>query len=73
MSSNPAPEKELPFTGERFTPECVREIRYEHRRNGQEPTGYDLAAGLVRYSQERWGYVDKVRGMISSNRLEREG
>ncbi|MCK9538721.1 class I SAM-dependent methyltransferase [Dokdonella sp.] len=23
-------EKELPFTGERFTPECVREIWYEH-------------------------------------------
>jgi len=24
------PEKPLPFTGERFTPECVREIWYEH-------------------------------------------
>lgn len=27
MSGHPP---ELPFTGERFTPECVREIRYEH-------------------------------------------
>ncbi|GAB4179440.1 MAG: hypothetical protein Kow0020_15580 [Wenzhouxiangellaceae bacterium] len=31
----------LPFTGERFTPECVREIRYEHWHR------YAWAAGLV--------------------------
>lgn len=49
---------------------ALREIRYSHRSNGVEPSGSDLAAGLVKYSQERWEYVDKVRGMISSNRLE---
>lgn len=27
---NPVPQSILPFTGERFTPECVREISYEH-------------------------------------------
>lgn len=32
----------LEFTGERFTPECVREIRYEHLHR------YALAADLVR-------------------------
>lgn len=26
----PLSESVLPFTGERFTPECVREIAYEH-------------------------------------------
>jgi SAM-dependent methyltransferase len=29
-SSESSPDQDLPFTGERFTPECVREIRYEH-------------------------------------------
>ncbi len=48
----------------------MREIRAAHRSNGVEPSGYDLAAGLVRYSQERWEYVEKVRSMISHNRLE---
>lgn len=28
--SEPTQKPELPFTGERFTPECVREIWYEH-------------------------------------------
>jgi SAM-dependent methyltransferase len=32
----------LEFTGERFTPECVREIRYEHYHR------YAFASGLVR-------------------------
>ncbi|MCW5579095.1 MAG: class I SAM-dependent methyltransferase, partial [Dokdonella sp.] len=31
----------LPFTGERFTPECVREIWYEHWHR------YAFARGLV--------------------------
>ncbi|MDQ8182525.1 glucosaminidase domain-containing protein [Pelagicoccus sp. SDUM812005] len=50
--------------------EALRDIRAAHRENGVEPTGRDLAPGLVRYSQERWTYVDKVRGMISANRLD---
>lgn len=28
--NQPTPQSILPFTGERFTPECVREIAYEH-------------------------------------------
>ncbi|HET6604090.1 MAG TPA: class I SAM-dependent methyltransferase [Xanthomonadaceae bacterium] len=35
-------EPQLPFTGERFTPECVREMAYEHWHR------YALAAGLAR-------------------------
>lgn len=46
------------------------EIRSTHRENGFEPSGRDLAAGLTRYSQERWRYVEKVRGLISQNRLD---
>lgn len=30
MTNESSLESPLPFTGERFTPECVREIRYEH-------------------------------------------
>lgn len=30
MTSQATPNSILPFTGERFTPECVREIAYEH-------------------------------------------
>ncbi len=50
--------------------EALRDIRSAHRENGVEPSGRDLAPGLVQYSEERWTYVDKVRGMISANRLE---
>ncbi len=50
--------------------EDLREIRYAHRSNGVEPSGYDLAAGLVRYSQERWVYVEKVRSVIARSGLE---
>ncbi|MDQ8199271.1 glucosaminidase domain-containing protein [Pelagicoccus enzymogenes] len=49
---------------------ALRDIRASHRENGVEPSGRDLAPGLVRYSQERWTYVDKVRGMIAANRLD---
>lgn len=48
----------------------LRDIRSAHRENGVEPTGIDLAAGLVRYSTERWTYVEKVRSMIRVNRLD---
>jgi len=37
----PAPTPILPFTGERFTPECVREIWYEHMHR------YAWAAGFA--------------------------
>lgn len=48
----------------------LRDIRSTHRENGVEPTGSDLASGLSRYSQERWTYVEKVRGLIASNGLD---
>lgn len=48
----------------------LRDIRAAHRENGVEPSGRDLAQGLVRYSEERWAYVEKVRNMISVNRLD---
>lgn len=48
----------------------LREIRARFREKGMEPSGADLAPGLVKYSQERWTYVDKIRGMIASNSLE---
>lgn len=47
-----------------------REIRYQHRVVGAEPSAYELAAGLTRYSQERWAYVDKVQNMIRQHSLE---
>jgi len=50
--------------------QTLRDIRSSFRDRGQEASGHDLAGGLVRYSQERWTYVDKVRSMISSNRLD---
>ncbi|MBC2605549.1 glucosaminidase domain-containing protein [Pelagicoccus albus] len=50
--------------------EALRDIRAAHRENGMEVTGKDLAGGLSNYSQERWTYVRKVRGLIASNRLE---
>lgn len=44
MNAQPAPDTDdaLEFTGERFTPECVREIVYEHWHR------YAWARGLVR-------------------------
>ncbi len=42
MSEQQQPEQQLVFTGERFTPECVREIWYEHMHR------YAFAAELVK-------------------------
>lgn len=50
--------------------QALRDIRSRFREQGMEPSGEDLAPGLVRYSQERWKYVSKVRGMIAANSLE---
>ena len=49
----------------------MREVRRSYREAGQPPTGEALAAGLLLYSQERQGYVEKVRAMIRSNNLDR--
>ena len=37
--------------------EELRTIRQKARQNGKNPNGYDLAAGLVNYSQKREEYV----------------
>lgn len=50
--------------------EALWQIREALRQDGQPPTGLALADGLYRYSQEGWGYVDKVRSVIESNKLQ---
>jgi len=47
----------------------MRAIRRALRRNDARLSGYDLADGLERYSQERWVYVQKVQSLIRSNGL----
>jgi Bax protein len=49
--------------------ESLRLLREQSRRDGESPTGLDLADGLYRYSQEQWAYVGKVKGLIRSNEL----
>ena len=44
----------LAFTGERFTPECVREIYYEHYAR------YAMAASVIRQFTERTGRKPRV-------------
>jgi len=55
-------------TNEAYRP--LWEIRRALRRAGEVPKGVDLAEGLVKYSQERWTYVQKVQSLIQSNQLE---
>ena len=47
----------------------LRELRAEARAAGEDPTGYDLAAGLDRYSERGQDYVDELRSMIDYNGL----
>ena len=49
----------------------MRSIRRALRRNEVDLRGYDLAAGLDRYSQEGWDYIAKVQSLIRSNKLDR--
>ena len=46
-------------------------IREQRRLNGEPITGYALAEGLYRYSQEEWAYVSKVQNLILNNNLEK--
>lgn len=48
----------------------LRRIRANLRREHQEITGYRLAPGLLRYSEEGWKYVGKIQALISANRLD---
>jgi len=46
-----------------------RRQRAAARQRGERLSGHDLAAGLVRYSEEREAYVEKVRLVIRHNNL----
>ena len=48
----------------------LRRIRRQLHREGKPLTGYRLAPGLSRYSEEGWAYVQKIQSVISSNRLD---
>jgi len=48
----------------------LRLTRERIKKNGLEPTGYTLAGGLKFYSTRRQAYVDEIRAMIVSNRLD---
>lgn len=47
----------------------LRDIRRKARSNGDFPSGSELAAGLVGYSERGEEYVEEIRSMISSNNL----
>ena len=47
----------------------LRELRAAARAAGEEPSGYELAAGLDRYSERGQDYVDELRSMIDYNGL----
>jgi len=49
----------------------MRAIRRAHRSRELAVSGYDLAEGLDRYSQEGPRYISKVQSVIRSNRLTR--
>lgn len=49
--------------------ESLWQLRQTARSEDRELTGVYLADGLYRYSQEGWGYVSKVQGLIRSNQL----
>jgi len=47
----------------------IRKLRAAARAKSTNPTGYELAKGLIKYSQRREAYVKEVRSMISYNKL----
>lgn len=48
----------------------LRELRAQARAAGRDPSGYELAAGLDRYSERGQDYVDELRSMIDFNGLQ---
>lgn len=50
----------------------LRLIRQELLSEGQEPTGADLAPGLIHYSERRQAYVNEVLSLLRSNLDEME-
>ena len=54
-------------TGRVYVP--LRKQRVIARAASKNTTGYELAKGLIQYSQRREAYVKEIRAMISSNKL----
>lgn len=50
--------------------QLLRDIRAKARREGREPTGRELAAGLIKYAAIGEQYVHHIRGVIRRNDLE---
>lgn len=46
----------------------LRKERYEARKNGKEPSGYDMATGLKAYSARGTAYVKTLQSMIKKNK-----
>jgi Bax protein len=46
----------------------LRVVRYEARQNGIKPSGYDMAAGLEKYSGIGMEYVNTLRSMMRHNK-----
>ena len=49
----------------------LRTLRANSRAESTKPTGVELAAGLIRYSQRGQAYVDEIRAMIRQNGLSK--
>jgi uncharacterized FlgJ-related protein len=47
----------------------LRRIRAQARADGREPTGYEMAAGLSRYSERGEEYVESLRTIMRVNQL----
>jgi len=47
----------------------IRKLRAAARAAEKMPNGYELAAGLLKYSQRREKYVKEIKSMISYNKL----
>ncbi len=47
----------------------LRRLRAEERKAGQNPSGYELARGLDRYSERGQAYVDELHSIMQVNRL----
>ena len=48
----------------------LRQLRADARDAGRQASGYELAAGLFRYSEKGAVYVDDIRAVIAGNDLE---
>lgn len=46
----------------------LRQIREQHRRNGERATSTDLTQGLISYSERREEYIEELNAMIRVNR-----